>query len=65
LTYVGRIYVPVIDSLHGKVIGLFHENPQSGDFGALKTTEQVSRNFYWPVMDSRVSKDAHGCEVCH
>ena len=65
LTYEGRIYVPAVDSLRGKVISLFHDNPESGHFGALETTELVSRDFYWPVMDSRVRKYVSGCEVCH
>jgi len=65
LTYEGRIYVPAIDSLRGKVISLFHDIPESGHFGALKTTELVSRDFYWPVMDTRVRKYVSGCEVCH
>jgi len=64
LTYEGRIYVPAVDSLRGKVIYLFHDNPESGHFGALKTSELVSRDFYWPVMDSRVRKYVSGCEVC-
>jgi len=65
LTYEGRIYVPSTDFLRGKVISLFHDNPESGHFGALKTTELVSRDFYWPAMDSRVHKYVSGCEVCH
>jgi len=65
LTYEGRIYVPAVDSLCGKVISLFHDNPESGHFGALKTTELVSMDFYWPVMDSRVRKYVGGWEVCH
>ena len=65
LTYEGRIYVPAVDSLRGKVISPFHDNPESGHFGALKTTELVSRDFYWPVMDSHVRKYVSGCEVCH
>jgi hypothetical protein len=32
LTYSGRIYVPATDSLRGKVISLFHDNPESGHF---------------------------------
>jgi hypothetical protein len=39
MTYEGRIYVPAVDSLPGKVISLFHDNPESGHFGPLKTTE--------------------------
>jgi hypothetical protein len=58
LTYERRIYLPAVDSLRGKVISLFHDNPESGHFGALKTTELVSRDFYWPVMDSRVRMSA-------
>jgi hypothetical protein len=65
LTYERRIYIPVTDSLCGKVISLFHDNPESGRFGALKTTELVSRDFYWPVMDGRVCTYVSGCEVCH
>jgi len=65
LTYEGRIYVPAVDSLCGKVISLFHDDPESGHFGALRTTELVSRDFYWPVMDSHVGKYVSGCEICH
>jgi len=65
LTYEGRTYVPADDALLTKVISLFHDNPESGHFGALKTTELVSRDFYWPVMDTRVRKYVSGCEVCH
>jgi len=61
----GRIYFTAVDSLRGKVISLLHDNPESGHFGALKTTELVSRYFYWPVMDSGVRKYVSGCEVCH
>jgi len=45
MTYEGRIYVPAIDSLHGKVVSLFHDNPEAGHFGALKTTEVVCGGF--------------------
>ena len=65
LTYEGRIYVPAIDSLRGKVISLFHDIPESGRFGAFNASELASRDFYWPVMDSRVHKYVSGCKVCH
>jgi hypothetical protein len=55
LTYVGRrIYAPAVDSLCGKLIGLFHDNPESGHFGALRTTELVTSDIYWPAMDSHI-----------
>jgi len=65
LTYEGRIYVPAVDSLRGKVISPFHDNPESGHFGSLKTTALVSSDFFWPVMDSHVRKYVSGCEVWH
>jgi hypothetical protein len=37
LTYEGRICVPKDDLLPNKVISLFHDNLESGHFGALKT----------------------------
>ena len=46
LTYEGRICVPKHDLLRNKVISLFHDNPESGHFGALRTAELVSRDFY-------------------
>jgi hypothetical protein len=65
LTYEGRIYVQEDDSLRGKVISLFHDNPESGHFEALKTAELASRNFYWPALDATVRKYIAGCELCH
>ena len=46
LTYNGSISIPAVNHLRGKVISLFHHNPESGHFGALKTAEPVSRDFY-------------------
>jgi hypothetical protein len=52
--YERRIYVPKDDLLRNKVISSFHDNPESGHFGALKTTELVSRDFHRPAMDATV-----------
>jgi len=65
LSYEGRIYIPAVAQLRGKGISLFYDNPESGHFGALKTTELVSRDFYWPAMGSNILKYVTGCEVCH
>ena len=65
LTYEGSIYVPADASLRNKVISLFHDNPQSGHFGALRTAELISRDFYWPVLDAAIRKFIAGCEICH
>jgi len=65
LNFDGTIYIPAIDSLHGKVISLFYHNTESGHSGALTTTELVSSNFYWPVMCLHVRQCVSCCEVCH
>jgi hypothetical protein len=65
LTYEGRIYVPKDDLLCNKVISVFHDNPESGHFGALKTGELLSRDFYWPVLDATVRKYIANCKLCH
>jgi len=44
-TYVGRIHVPAVNTLRGKVIRLVPDNPESGHFGALKSTELLTRDF--------------------
>jgi hypothetical protein len=64
LTFEGRVYVPDSDELRSKVIALHHDNPGSGHFGALKTGELVSRNFYWPALQTSVRQYVAGCEVC-
>ena len=43
----------------------FHDNPESGHFGALKTTELVSRDFNWPAMESHIRRYVSSCEVSH
>ena len=63
LTNERRIYLPV--ALRSRVTSLFHDNPESGHFGALKTAELVSRDIHWPGMDSEIRKYVAGCELCH
>ena len=55
------MYVRAIHPLFGKVQSLFLDNPESGYFGSLKTTELLSRDFKWPVIYSPVHKDVSGC----
>jgi len=63
LTFEGRIYVR--EALRNQVSSLFHANFDYSHFGALKTAQLVSRDIYWPGLDTRVQKDVAGCEVCH
>jgi hypothetical protein len=63
LTFEGRIYVP--ETLRDQVISLFHDNPESGHFGALRMAELVSRDIYLLGLITTVRKYIAGCEVCH
>jgi len=63
LIFEGRIYVP--EALRNQVISLFHDNPQPGHFGALRTAELGSRDFNWLRLYTMVREYVAGCKVCH
>jgi hypothetical protein len=52
LTYERRIYVPNDNLLRNKDITLFHHNPESVHFRALKSTELLLRDFHCSRMDA-------------
>jgi hypothetical protein len=56
LTFKWRIYGPADDRLGSQVNRCFHDTSESGHFAALKTTEVVSRDFYWPEIDATARK---------
>jgi len=62
-TFEGRIYVP--QTLRNQVISLFYDNPESGHFGALRTSELVSRDIYGLGQDTTLRKYVACREVCH
>jgi len=63
LTYERRIYMSV--ALRSRVTSLFHTNPKSDHFGALKPAELVSHDAHSPAMESDIWKYVAGCELCH
>jgi len=58
LTFERTIYVP--ETLRNQVISLFHDNPESGHFGAHRTAELVSRDFYRLGLNTTVRKYVAG-----
>jgi len=52
-------------ALCSRVTSHFHDNPESGHFGAQNTAERGSRHIYWPAMDSELLKYVAGCELCN
>ena len=57
--FEGRIYVP--EALCNQVISLFHSTPESGNFGALRTAELISKDIYWLGLDTTMWEYVTGC----
>jgi len=58
----GRIYVPE-GELRRKVIQLHHDTPVGGHGGRWKTTELVTRNYWWPGVTKEVGRYVEGCDA--
>jgi len=59
----GRIYVPE-GELRGEVIRLHHDTPVGGHGGRWKTTELVTRNYWWPGVTKEVGKYVDRYDAC-
>jgi len=59
----GRIYVPE-GELRGEVIRLHHDTPVGGHRGRWKTTELVTRNYWWLGVTKEVRRYVDGCDAC-
>ena len=59
----GRIYM-LEGELRGKVIRLHHDTPVGGHGGRWKTTELVTRNYWWPGVTKEVGRYVDGCDTC-
>jgi len=59
----GKVYVPKDEKLRAEVIRLHHDTPVGGHGGQWKTTELVTRNFWWPGV-SREVKQYERYDVC-
>jgi hypothetical protein len=64
VTWKNRVYVPKDKSLREKIIRLHHDLPAAGHSGRYKTQELITRNYWWPRIQSDVQKYVSGCQVC-
>ncbi len=62
LLFDNLIYVP--KSLRTRVLELHHDSISAGHFGIKKTSELISRNFWWPKLLNDVTKFVKSCEIC-
>jgi len=58
-----RIYMPE-EKLRSKVIQLHHDTPVEGYRGRWKTTELVTKNYWWPGVTKEVRKYVDECNAC-
>ena len=59
----GRIYV-LEGELRREIIWLHHDTPVGGHGGRWKTTELVTRNYWWPGVTKEVGRYVDGCDTC-
>jgi len=59
-----KVYVPKDEKLRVEVIWLYHNMPVGEHRGQWKTTELVTRNFWWPGVTKEVKKYIEGCDTC-
>ena len=60
----GKVYVPKDKKLRAEIIRLHHDMPVGGHEGQWKTTELVTRNFWWPGVSREVKQYVEECDAC-
>ncbi|QRW22209.1 integrase core domain protein [Rhizoctonia solani] len=64
LFYQGQIVVPDVGTLRTDLLRIFHNSPLAGHPGRQRTLELVSRNYYWPGIQSDTYWHVDSCEMC-
>ena len=60
----GRIYVPRDQKLREDIMRAHHDSRTDGHPGCYKTTELITRNYWWPGIHFDVRKYVTGCDTC-
>ena len=60
----GKVYVPKDEELRMEIIQLYHDTPVAGHGERWKTTELVTKNYWWPGITKDVGKYVDGCNAC-
>jgi len=60
----GKVHVPKDEKMRAEVIWLHYDTPVGGHGGQWKTTELVTRNFWWPGVIKEVKKYIEKCNIC-
>jgi len=58
-----KIYVPKDRELRAEIIWLHHDIPVVGYVGRWKTTELVTRNYWWPEVIRDIARYIEGYDI--
>jgi len=64
LWYQGKIWIPKDEGIRTTLITKHHEPPQAGHGGTAKTTELISRRYYWPKIREDIKRLIKNCDTC-
>ena len=64
LWYEGKIWIPKDKGLRTTIISRCHDNPLAGHGGIAKTTELITRQYYWPNMLETIKRYIENCDKC-
>ena len=64
ITWKNRIHVPKDQTLWGDIIRDHHDRRTAGHPGWYKTQELITRNYWWPYIQSNVHRYIEGCQPC-
>ena len=64
LFFHNRVYMPDERSVREELLKQHHDDPLAGHFGTKRTTELLSRSYYWPNMEKEVHDYIRTCAVC-
>jgi len=64
LWYQGKIWIPKDEGIRTTLITKHHEPPQAGHGGTAKTTELISKQYYWPKIREDIKRFIKNCDTC-
>src|ERR1700709_192415 len=64
MRYQGKIWIPENEKLRTDIIGRNHDSMSAGHGGTAKTTELVSRRYFWPDMRETIKRYIKNCDTC-
>ena len=60
----GKVYVPKDEELRAEIIQLYHNVLVAGHEGRWKTTELVTKNYWWPGVMRDIGRYVEEYDIC-